>query len=121
MGSKGKAEEDSMSAELGENISMVNLAGDVEEPQDIQGNSFTDAVAGQSIVAFVQGRMRDVRAGNDTCIVAKHTGLAANWSAEAAECMPCVHDLFVSQTSSDKLRTACCSFNTSLHLQNQSA
>jgi hypothetical protein len=41
----------------------------MKEPQDIQGNSFTDTVARQSIVGLVQGRMQDVRAGNDTGIL----------------------------------------------------
>jgi hypothetical protein len=36
----------------------VDLTRNMEEPQDIRGNSFTDAVAAQSIVVFVQLRMR---------------------------------------------------------------
>jgi hypothetical protein len=86
--------EDSVSTELCENISRVNLSDNAEEPpQDIQGNSFTDAVTGQRIVVFVQGRMWDIAgAGDDTCIVTKRASFSLDWSTEAAESTAHVHN-----------------------------
>ena len=86
--------EDSMSTELREDVSRVDFSRYVEEPQDIRRDSFSDAVIRQRIVAFVEGRVRNIRTGNDACIVAKHVSLTIEWGTKAPECVSQVHDLF---------------------------
>ena len=46
--------EDRMPTELSEDIGGVDRTRDVEEPQDVRRNCFTDSMVRQRIVTFVQ-------------------------------------------------------------------
>ena len=102
--------EESMSTELGENISRVNLARNMEEPatpQDmVQGNGFTnECVIGQCIMmAFVQRRLCDIWADDDTCIITEHIGFTDDWGTDAVEHIRHIHYIFSSQSSNQKFR-----------------
>ena len=70
-----------MSQELGEDIRRIDLSTDVEEPDNIRSNGFTNAMISQGIMALVEGRMRDGATGNDALVITKHVGLSIKRNA----------------------------------------
>ena len=58
--------------------------------------------------------MRNSGAGDDTLIVSKHVGFSIKRNAKHMKGVPKIHDLFSGNTSSNKLRSISCSFNTVL-------
>ncbi len=65
-----------MPEKFGENVSRVVNSINMEEPNDVGSNCFSDAMVGQCVVTLVQGGMRDSPACDDTLIISKHVGLS---------------------------------------------
>jgi hypothetical protein len=61
--------------ELSENVSRINGSTDVEEPDDIRGNSLTNTLISQCIMSLVEGGMWDgTTDGDHTLVIPKRGG-----------------------------------------------